>query len=48
MSAPGRKDLSQSLARVGDTMSSRRGYREGKLLTSDKQQLWTEGPGLPE
>ena len=29
---------SPSLARVGDTMSARRGYREGKLLTADEQQ----------
>lgn len=38
MYASGRKDLSPSLARVGDTMSARRGYREGKLLTADEQQ----------
>lgn len=38
MSASERKDLSPSLARVGDAMSARRGYREGKLLTADEQQ----------
>ena len=45
MSASGRKDLSPSLARVGGAMSARRGYREGKLLTADEQQLWTEAWG---